>query len=47
MIATAGSRDCLKQVKYVVLANKLEVSEKVFVKLCKIRKKRKIMIRRI
>lgn len=42
MIVTAGSRDCLKEAKDMVLANKLEVSEKVFVNQCKMNQKRKI-----
>lgn len=47
MIVTAGSRDCSEQVKDMVLANKLEVSEEVFVRLCKMTKKESLMTGRI
>lgn len=47
MIVTAGSRDCSEQVKDMVLANKLEVSDKVFVRLCKMKKKERLMTGKI
>lgn len=40
MIVTAGSKDCSEQVKDMGLANKLEVSETVFVDYVRWRKEK-------